>query len=187
MKINTFIGSPTMVLPPQKAHGWEVPLFMVEKVWNDLHSCNYLFHAYECFAHYRPHETQVHMELSLANPGHGSEVAALYHIGSAPQPLPHSLYLHPNSTSFVWAITIPSIVPWRDKRLGIGHAGTKLDAVGKIIGWCLNEWNIACIMGTQADIHALLTANNLNLCLRIFIIGSCKLVYSSLLLEGWIK
>ena len=81
----------------QKAHNREVPLFMVEKVQNDLHSRNYLFHAYENFARYRPHEPQAHMELSLADPGHGNEVAALYHVGSAPQPSPRSLYVQRTS------------------------------------------------------------------------------------------
>jgi hypothetical protein len=51
-----------------KACNREVPLIMVEKVHGDLYSRNYLYHAYECFARYKPDEPQAHMELSLARP-----------------------------------------------------------------------------------------------------------------------
>jgi len=33
------------------------------------------------------------MELSLADPGRGDEIAALYYVGSAPAPSPRTLYV----------------------------------------------------------------------------------------------
>ena len=71
----------------------EVPLFMVDAVCEDLRESNYLYHAYERFASYEPHEHQAHMELSLADPGRGDEIAALYYVGSAPALSPRSLYV----------------------------------------------------------------------------------------------
>ena len=75
----------------RKACDHNVPLYIVDKVCEDLYLWNYLYHAYESFACYKPHEQQVHMELSLADPDHGDEVATLYHVGSAPWPSPHCL------------------------------------------------------------------------------------------------
>jgi hypothetical protein len=76
-----------------KAHAHEVPLYIADTVCSDLHMHNFLYHTYEHFATFQPDENQAHMELSLANPGHGDEVVALYHVGSAPRPSPHTLYV----------------------------------------------------------------------------------------------
>lgn len=76
-----------------KAQTRDVPIYMVDNVREDLHNHNYLYHAYEGFAAYEPHEKQAHMELSLANPGRGHEIAALYYVGSAPNPSPRALYV----------------------------------------------------------------------------------------------
>jgi len=76
-----------------KARSQEVPLYIVDTVHNDLRAHNYLYHAYEHFAAFQPHENEAHMELSLADPGHGDEVAALYHVGTAPRPSPRTLYV----------------------------------------------------------------------------------------------
>ncbi|KAF8290485.1 hypothetical protein DL93DRAFT_2092057, partial [Clavulina sp. PMI_390] len=75
------------------ARNRQVPLYMVDNVRTDLRNHNYLYHAYERFATYEPGQTQAHMELSLADPGRGDEIAALYHLGSAPTPSPRSLYV----------------------------------------------------------------------------------------------
>lgn len=66
---------------------------MVDPIREDLCEYNYLYHAYKQFAAYEPHERQAHMELSLADPGRGGEIAALYHVGSAPAPSPRCLYV----------------------------------------------------------------------------------------------
>ena len=52
-----------------KARVREVALYVVDNVCQDLHTHNYLYHAYKRFALFEPHEEQAHMELSLADPG----------------------------------------------------------------------------------------------------------------------
>jgi hypothetical protein len=65
------------------ARDCDLPTHIVELVRSDLHSHNYLYRTYQHFARFQLHLPQAHMKLSLADPGHGDEIAALYAVGSA--------------------------------------------------------------------------------------------------------
>jgi hypothetical protein len=91
-----------------KACDRDLPMHIVELVCNDLHSHNYLYHAYQHFARFQLHQPQAHVELSLADPSHGDEIAALYAVGSAPAPSSRTLYVqHASLDNEPRALCIP--------------------------------------------------------------------------------
>ena len=69
----------------------KIPPFMVNTVRLDLEQYNMLYDTYRRFAEFETDMEDAYIE--LGDPGTGDEIAALFHLGSAPYPTPRSLYV----------------------------------------------------------------------------------------------
>ena len=73
------------------AHARNLPDHYVEAVRFDLEEHNDLYRTYRNFAQYEPDFEDAYIELS--DPGSGDEIAALYHVGSAPRSNARCIYI----------------------------------------------------------------------------------------------
>ena len=69
----------------------KIPPFMVNTVRLDLEQYNMLYDTYRRFAEFETDMEDAYIE--LGDPGTGDEIAALFHLGSAPYPTPRALYV----------------------------------------------------------------------------------------------